>query len=370
MGQFPGLIGVPYVQQVLSFGGLSDGKVILSIGIHADVSVSQLTSLYDFCLLPLSVLDGFSGLSEQTRDAIVQKILEGDQEGLYQVIRVNLPLPDDEEIRAVVQKYADWQYSRLTAAYVQTVRACLTFDPESYRIFPGDSFPCESGMWTSAREYRLHRYEFLYDKNSINFAAQASIVSVRLEFVAVSVFTADNLPLSGVPSGLSRVYLGGGVYAFHDQHEEEIIEFSVGNWTRHRYAGNTWLFPIGVNPRFFYVMTGLESDDRDIWAYHYPPVDVPGLDGSYHVTDTIFPYVVGETFAPIGVLINENQATMPWGCYVNDIYSAYEGSTWVVAHTLKYRCLVAGFSCEFRPGMCLALGRRVFLRCFLCCPKF
>ena len=198
MGQFPGLIGVPYVQQVLSFGGLSDGKVILLVGIHADVSVNQLSSLYDFCLLPLSVLDGFSGLSEQTRDAIVQKILEGDQEGLYQVIRVNLPLPDDEEIRAVVQKYADWQYSRLTAAYVQTVRACLTFDPESYRIFPGDSFPCESGMWTSAREYRLHRYEFLYDKNSINFAAQASIVSVRLEFVAVSVFTADNLPLSGV----------------------------------------------------------------------------------------------------------------------------------------------------------------------------
>ena len=56
MGQFPGLIGVPYVQQVLSFGGLSDGKVILSIGINADVSVSQLTSLYDFCLLPLPAL--------------------------------------------------------------------------------------------------------------------------------------------------------------------------------------------------------------------------------------------------------------------------------------------------------------------------
>ena len=100
---------------------------------------------------------------------------------------------------------------------------------------------------------------------------------------------------------------------------------------------------------FFYTMAGLESDDPDIWAYHYPPADGPGLDGSYHVTDTIFPYTQG-TFAPIGILINQQQATMPWSCYNNDIYSAYEGSTWVVAHTLGYRCLVAGFSCEFRPG--------------------
>ena len=79
--------------------------MILSVGIHADVSVNQLSSLYDFCLLPLSVLDGASGLSEQARDAIVQKILEGDQERLYQVIRINLPLPDDEEIRAVGAKW-------------------------------------------------------------------------------------------------------------------------------------------------------------------------------------------------------------------------------------------------------------------------
>ena len=43
MGQFPGLIGVPYVQQVLSFGGLSDGKLILSVGIHADVSDNQIS---------------------------------------------------------------------------------------------------------------------------------------------------------------------------------------------------------------------------------------------------------------------------------------------------------------------------------------
>ena len=197
MGQFPGLIGVPYVESISSFGGLVDGRVVLSVGIDADVSVNQLASLYDFCLLPLSVLDGASGLSEQVRDAIIQKILEGGQDGLYQVIRINLPLPDDEEIRAVVQRYAGWQYSRLSAAYVQTVRAALTFDPGSYRISSGDSFPHESGMWTASRDYRLQRYEFLYDKNSINFAVQAAIVSIRLEFVAVSAFTSANLPLSG-----------------------------------------------------------------------------------------------------------------------------------------------------------------------------
>ena len=161
------VLGVPYLYSKSDFGGVTDGLVVVKIGIHSGLSADALEGLQDLLLAPFEALEGFSELSDEVIQQVIEQIKAWRVDEVQRLLLANLPGVGTDLILQAVRKLYDWQYKRVREKLVELVKATIDYSLVSYKISQGDKFPSASGVWVAPHNYHLVSYEVIVDEESI-----------------------------------------------------------------------------------------------------------------------------------------------------------------------------------------------------------